>query len=268
MSELPQRPPIASSPISVILFAQSLSTETSTPGTLASISRYPPPALRNSSDPGNTPRSRARCRRNASTDISLRPLPRLPRRLQRRHRRRAASAPGVLHLRQAISAGRSGSIAQGDRQGRSRRRLSHRPTGTAVARLAGHRRRPVQPCRARHSAASSRLLARLRGLGPAGSHAGSSACRCSMRNARSVWLAARCFNGCRSSRAARLKATAGRRRAMCLLAEEPVAWTPPTLPTSDAISFGQDARLVFRAPDFGAPRIAPAANIPALHSGR
>ena len=54
----------------------------------------------------------------------------------------------------------------------------------------------------------------------------------------------------------------------CLLAEEPVAWTPPTLPSSDAISFGQDARLVFRAPDFGAPRLAPAVNDPALRSER
>jgi hypothetical protein len=37
----------------------------------------------------------------------------------------------------------------------------------------------------------------------------------------------------------------------CYLAEEPVTWTPPGMPTSEAITFGQDARLVFRAPDFG-----------------
>jgi hypothetical protein len=35
------------------------------------------------------------------------------------------------------------------------------------------------------------------------------------------------------------------------LAEEPVTWTPPVMPTSGPITFGQDARLVFRAPDFG-----------------
>jgi glycosyltransferase involved in cell wall biosynthesis len=51
----------------------------------------------------------------------------------------------------------------------------------------------------------------------------------------------------------------------CLLAEEPVAWTPPALEASDAISFGQDARIVFRAPDFGPPtppRLALAENAP------
>jgi hypothetical protein len=37
----------------------------------------------------------------------------------------------------------------------------------------------------------------------------------------------------------------------CLLAEEPVTWLPPSQPLSDAIPFGADARLVFRAPDFG-----------------
>ena len=37
----------------------------------------------------------------------------------------------------------------------------------------------------------------------------------------------------------------------CYLAEEPVTWTPPFDATTDAISFGQDARLVFHHPDFG-----------------
>ena len=37
----------------------------------------------------------------------------------------------------------------------------------------------------------------------------------------------------------------------CLLAEEPVTWTAPTLPASDAVSFGADAWCVFREPDFG-----------------
>jgi glycosyltransferase involved in cell wall biosynthesis len=36
----------------------------------------------------------------------------------------------------------------------------------------------------------------------------------------------------------------------CLLAEEVVAWSPPSLPESAAISFGHDARLVFRHPLF------------------
>jgi hypothetical protein len=38
---------------------------------------------------------------------------------------------------------------------------------------------------------------------------------------------------------------------MCLLAEEPVTWTRPALPESDAISFSQDAWLIFREPEFG-----------------
>jgi hypothetical protein len=38
----------------------------------------------------------------------------------------------------------------------------------------------------------------------------------------------------------------------CYLAQEPVTWTPPVEPGSDAISFGQDAWLVFRKPEFGA----------------
>ncbi len=37
----------------------------------------------------------------------------------------------------------------------------------------------------------------------------------------------------------------------CYLAEEPVTWTLPTHALHDAISFGQDAQAVFRAPDFG-----------------
>jgi hypothetical protein len=36
----------------------------------------------------------------------------------------------------------------------------------------------------------------------------------------------------------------------CLLAEEPVAWSPPTHSESAAISFGHDARLVFHNPLF------------------
>jgi hypothetical protein len=53
----------------------------------------------------------------------------------------------------------------------------------------------------------------------------------------------------------------------CYLAEDAVAWASPALPTSDAISFGQDARLVFRAPDFGPftdPDLAPAPISPEL----
>ena len=47
----------------------------------------------------------------------------------------------------------------------------------------------------------------------------------------------------------------------CLLAEEGVSWTPPTMPSSDAISFGQDAWQVFRSPEFGAAP-APASATP------
>ena len=36
----------------------------------------------------------------------------------------------------------------------------------------------------------------------------------------------------------------------CLFAEELVAWSPPSIPESAAISFGHDARLVFRDPVF------------------
>ncbi|MSU77225.1 MAG: glycosyltransferase [Gemmataceae bacterium] len=37
----------------------------------------------------------------------------------------------------------------------------------------------------------------------------------------------------------------------CLLAEVPVTWNPPSHPLHDAISFGGDAQKVFLAPDFG-----------------
>lgn len=37
----------------------------------------------------------------------------------------------------------------------------------------------------------------------------------------------------------------------CYLAETLVAWTPSALPMSDAVTFSQDARLVFGAPEFG-----------------
>jgi len=43
----------------------------------------------------------------------------------------------------------------------------------------------------------------------------------------------------------------------CLMAEEPVTWKPPPEPTTDAISFGDDAWVVLRNPDFG-PYVAPA----------
>ena len=52
----------------------------------------------------------------------------------------------------------------------------------------------------------------------------------------------------------------------CLLAEEPVTWTPPTNPPVDAIPFGQDAWLIFHHPDFvplQPPCPAPVANPPA-----
>lgn len=38
----------------------------------------------------------------------------------------------------------------------------------------------------------------------------------------------------------------------CYLAQEPVTWTPPTEPSEGAIGFGQDAWLVFRNPEFAA----------------
>jgi hypothetical protein len=44
----------------------------------------------------------------------------------------------------------------------------------------------------------------------------------------------------------------------CLLAEEGVAWSPPTMPANEAILFGQDAWLVFRWPDFGSFAAPPA----------
>jgi hypothetical protein len=37
----------------------------------------------------------------------------------------------------------------------------------------------------------------------------------------------------------------------CCFTQEPVTWTPPAEPISDTISFGQDAWLVFRNPEFG-----------------
>lgn len=46
----------------------------------------------------------------------------------------------------------------------------------------------------------------------------------------------------------------------CLIAEEPVDWIPPTRPPTDAVSFAADARRVFHEPDFGTlmPTPAPA----------
>ena len=41
----------------------------------------------------------------------------------------------------------------------------------------------------------------------------------------------------------------------CLLAEEPVMWTPATLSNHDEISFGADAKRVFRAPQFALPDV-------------
>jgi hypothetical protein len=47
----------------------------------------------------------------------------------------------------------------------------------------------------------------------------------------------------------------------CLMAEEGVSWTPPDVPMEDAITFGQDAWAIFGAPDFGTyappPQILP-----------
>ncbi|MSQ96845.1 MAG: hypothetical protein EXR98_20145 [Gemmataceae bacterium] len=37
----------------------------------------------------------------------------------------------------------------------------------------------------------------------------------------------------------------------CYIAESPVTWTPPASPSSDAITFSDDGWLVFRLPDFG-----------------
>jgi len=48
----------------------------------------------------------------------------------------------------------------------------------------------------------------------------------------------------------------------CLLAEEGVSWTPPTLTASDAISFGQDAWHIFRSPDFGTYQETPPPETP------
>ena len=55
----------------------------------------------------------------------------------------------------------------------------------------------------------------------------------------------------------------------CYLAEEPVTWTPPASPHVDAISFGDDAHAVFRDPDFGPqtnaqPTAAPITEVPAV----
>ncbi len=36
----------------------------------------------------------------------------------------------------------------------------------------------------------------------------------------------------------------------CYLAQEPVTWSPPSEPIDAAISFGQDAWLIFRHPEF------------------
>jgi glycosyl transferase family 2 len=43
----------------------------------------------------------------------------------------------------------------------------------------------------------------------------------------------------------------------CLMAEEGVSWTPPSMPAPAAISFGEDAWTVFQSPDFGQLPTAP-----------
>lgn len=53
----------------------------------------------------------------------------------------------------------------------------------------------------------------------------------------------------------------------CYLAEEPVAWTLPPLPPSDAIAFSDDAWRVFRNPDFSRPPEVKAAPLQAPESG-
>lgn len=40
-----------------------------------------------------------------------------------------------------------------------------------------------------------------------------------------------------------------------ILAEEPIAWSPPAVPPIDPAPFAQDARALFRAPDFGPPSL-------------
>lgn len=48
----------------------------------------------------------------------------------------------------------------------------------------------------------------------------------------------------------------------CLIAEELVSWTPQASPLDDAIPFGDDAWRVFRDPDFGPPSLAPVESTP------
>jgi hypothetical protein len=38
-----------------------------------------------------------------------------------------------------------------------------------------------------------------------------------------------------------------------MMTEEPVAWTPPPTPSPEPVSFAQEARALFRRPDFGSP---------------
>jgi hypothetical protein len=40
-----------------------------------------------------------------------------------------------------------------------------------------------------------------------------------------------------------------------MMSEEPVAWTPPPAPPPEAVSFAQEARALFRRPDFGPPAL-------------
>jgi hypothetical protein len=48
----------------------------------------------------------------------------------------------------------------------------------------------------------------------------------------------------------------------CMMTEEPVAWTPPPTPAPEPVSYAQEARGLFRRPDFGPPELHVPADTP------
>ena len=101
--------------------------------------------------------------------------------------------------------------------------------------------------------AADRMLARLGRMGTAlAGGAGYSACGSSIRNARIAYFGARSCRACRFKRGsfAQIEMLAKANHMNGMIAEQAVAWTPPTAPLSEAPSFAADAWSVFHNPEF------------------
>ena len=141
--------------------------------------------------------------------------------------------------------------------------VGYRAGGQApLWRVARYSQRGLQPGGAGHGAVATRVLVGQRGVGPVPGRP------LDFRRARArsgMSFSARC--GAMFSRLpiqsagpfVQVEILAKANHLSCLLAEEPVTWTPPAIKASDAISFARDAWTVFQYPEFG-PQLAAAAN--------